>query len=112
MALQHAGFLEVVTLATPEPIGSTSTSSSLLRTAQLQVLRLVLARGGQLPTHQLDGEMTIQCLSGNASLIASEGEFALEAGQLMALAGHHPHAVRANEPSVLLVTLVRTGTAA
>lgn len=107
MALQHASYLEIIDLASPEPIGSTSTSSSLLRTDRLQVLRLVLPEGDSLPTHHLAGEITVHCLSGDVALIASRGEYRLKAGQLIALAANEPHSLQAHEASVVLVTLLR-----
>ena len=107
MALQHASYLEIIDLATPAPIGSTSSSSSLLRTGHLQILRLVLPQGASLPTHHLAGESTIQCLSGDVDLIASQGEYRLKAGQLIALAAGEANSVQAREASVLLMTLLR-----
>lgn len=107
MALQHARFLETVDLIAPGPIGSTSVSSSLLKTRQIQVMRLVLPAGEGMPSHQVAGDITIHCLSGEASLTTAQGEHRLKPGQLIALPGHEPHAVHAHAASVLLVTVVR-----
>lgn len=106
MALQHASLFEVIDLDMPNPIGSASTSSSLLRTSQLQILRLVLPKGECLPAHQVPGEITIQCLIGEVSVIASRVECRLSAGQLVALPANGQHSVQAHDTSVLVVTLV------
>ncbi|WP_399677271.1 cupin domain-containing protein [Xenophilus sp.] len=107
MALQHARFLEAIDLAAPEPIGSSSTSSSLLKTGQMQVMRLVLPAGHALPEHHVPGEITIQCLSGEADVTTPHASCRLAPGQLVALPAAEPHAVHANEASTLLVTVVR-----
>lgn len=107
VALQHARFLEVIDLLAPEPIGSSSISSSLLKTEQMQLLRLVLPAGHALPEHHVAGEITIHCLSGDASVVTPRAEHRLTMGQLIALAGSEPHAVRAHDASTLLVTVVR-----
>ena len=108
MALQHARFLEIIDLVDPQPIGSASISSSLLKTERLQIMRLVLPAGHRLPAHEVAGEVTVHCLSGEVALTASETEYRLAGGQLVALAGNERHAVHALAPSVLLVTLVNS----
>lgn len=107
MALQHARFLEVIDLIAPEPIGSSSISSSLLKSEQMQLMRLVLPAGHGLPEHHVAGEITIHCLSGDASVVTPRAEHRLKAGQLIALPASEPHAVHAHEASALLVTVVR-----
>jgi len=106
MALLHAHPDDVVDLlAVPSPAPA-PVSVSLLRTANLQLLRLVLPAGHHMPQHRVPGELTIQCLQGRAVVGTPQGPRALSPGQLMALAGNEPHDVRASEASVLLVTLL------
>lgn len=107
MALRHAQYMEVIDLTAPEPIGSTSISTSLFKAEQLQVLRLVLPKDHALPEHHVTGEITIHCLSGDSTVKTPSAECRLTAGELVVLAGNEPHAVHAHEASTLLVTIVR-----
>ncbi len=105
MALPHAHPDDVVDLL---PTGSAASpvSVSLLRTAHLQLMRLVLPAGHLMPGHSVPGELTIQCLQGRVEIGTPQGPRPLSAGQLVALAGGEPHDVRAAEAAVLLVTLL------
>ena len=103
MALPHAQPDDVINLL---PEGDAAPSVSLLRTAHLQIMRLVMPAGHLMPGHQVPGELTIQCLSGRAVIGTALGLRPLAAGQLLALAGSEAHDVKAIEPCVLLVTLL------
>jgi hypothetical protein len=50
-------------------------SSTLARTPTLEVRRLVLTRGREIPTHQAPGEITVHCLEGRITFnpLRSEG---------------------------------------
>jgi quercetin dioxygenase-like cupin family protein len=106
MALPHAHPDDVVDLLPAPGAAPAPVSVSLLRTANLQLLRLVLPAGHHMPGHRVPGELTIQCLQGRAEVGTPQGPRALSAGQLVALAGGEPHDVRATEAAVLLVTLL------
>lgn|SRR5690606_2766564 len=106
MALPHAHPDDVVDLLPAPSSALVPVSVSLLRTANLQLLRLVLPAGHHMPEHCVPGELTIQCLQGRAEVGTPQGPRALSAGQLVALAGGEPHDVRATEAAVLLVTLL------
>lgn len=106
MALRHAEFMEVIDLLAPEPIGSASVSTSLFKAEQLQVLRLVLPKDHTMPEHSVPGEITIHCLSGNASITTPQSECQLGPGGLVVLPRDEPHAVQAHDATTLLVTIV------
>lgn len=106
MALPHAHPDDVVDLLPAPGAAPAPVSVSLLRTANLQLLRLVLPAGQRMPEHRVPGELTIQCLRGRVDIGTPKGPRALSAGQLVALAGDEPHDVLATEASVLLLTLL------
>lgn len=85
------------------------TTGKLLRTDGLEVIRLVLPAGKELPTHSAPGEMTVHCLAGQVAFTASDHMVPLHPGQLLSLTAGQPHAVRAVEDALLLVTIVRGG---
>ncbi len=47
-----------------------ASSSTLARIPTLEVRRLVLAKGHELPTHEARGEMTVHCLEGRITITA------------------------------------------
>lgn len=107
MALKHAQPLEVIALHDADRRGGEPVSSSLLKTSSLQLMRVVLPAGQALPEHRVPGELTVQCLEGEATLSMSGRTCRLRAGELVVLPGGEAHAVRAHADSMLLLTLVR-----
>lgn len=107
MALKHANPLEVIDLfhrpaVEPEP----PVSVSLLRTTDVQIIRLVLPAGHHMPSHHVHGVVTLQCLDGRVDIDASGRLCTLDAGQLVMLAGDEPHSLYAPVPAVVLLTLM------
>ncbi|MDM0001118.1 cupin domain-containing protein [Variovorax sp. J22P240] len=107
MALKHARLLEVIDLHASDEERGTSVSSSLLKTDHLQLMQVVLPAGAGLPEHQVAGEITIQCLVGEAKVVTPRRTCQLAVGQLVALPGGEPHAVQAIRDATLLVTVLR-----
>ncbi|MDX3905078.1 MAG: cupin domain-containing protein [Pigmentiphaga sp.] len=107
MALKHANPLDVIDLHATDEQRGTHGSSSLLKTAHLQLLQIVLPAGDEMPQHHVPGEVTIQCLAGEAAVTTPHGTCTLREGQLVALPEQVPHAVQARDDSTLLVTLIR-----
>jgi len=106
MALKHAQPLDVIDLQPPAGSPAAATSASLLKTPQLQLMRLVLAAGQQVPEHHVPGPVTIQCLAGAATVTTPAAVCRLVAGQLVVLPPGEPHAVQAHGAAALLVTIV------
>lgn len=106
MALKHAQPLEVIDLHATDATRGTAFSSSLLKASHLQLLRVVLEAGHALPEHHVPGEITIQCLSGEADVAISSRTCRLVAGSLVMLPAAEPHRVHAHRDTVLLVTVV------
>jgi len=77
---------------------------TLVKTATLEVRRLVLPKGREIPTHQAPGEITVHCLEGRVAFTAGGTTRALEAGQMLFLDAGDPHSIVGLEDSSLLVT--------
>jgi quercetin dioxygenase-like cupin family protein len=91
------------------PLGASLASSktaTLAKTDQLELIRLVLPAGKEIPTHQAPGELIVQCLEGRVSFTAQQKTQDLVAGQLLYLSAAEPHAVKALEASSLLLTIL------
>ncbi|RZL00416.1 MAG: hypothetical protein EOP36_15745 [Rubrivivax sp.] len=105
MALQHGSpghALDVRPLR--DRIGGEKTSA-LFKSADLEVMRLVLLAGKALPRHKVAGEITIQCLEGSLDIELDDATVTLEAGELLLLAGNALHGVRAVTDASALVTI-------
>ena len=87
MTLKHAQPMEVIALEPDDSSPNKPVSSSLLRTPQLHLLRLVLANGQRVLEHHMPGEITIQCVSGEADIETPGNVCRLPAGTLVMLPG-------------------------
>ena len=70
MAIPHARPGEVVGV---RPLGAAlkeAKTGTLIKTETLEVIRLVLPAGKQIPPHQVAGEITVQCLEGRVAFTA------------------------------------------
>lgn len=106
MALHHAKPGEVIDV---RPLGSSlsdSRTTTLVKTDQLEILRLVLPAGKEIATHTAPGPITVQCLEGRLSFTASGEERELGVGRMLHLGAGEPHALRGIEDASLLVTIL------
>lgn len=104
MSIQHAQSGEIISL----PLGAALTSSkttTLIKTADLEVIRLVLPSGKEIPSHKAPGEITVQCLEGRVAFTAHDKTQDLAPGQMLYLSASEPHALKAAENSTVLVTI-------
>mgnify|MGYP000877878955 CR=1 FL=1 len=78
---------------------------ALFKSADLEVMRLVLLAGKSLPPHSVPGEITVQCIEGSIEVTANNQAHVLRAGQLLYLSGGVVHGVTALADSSALVTV-------
>jgi quercetin dioxygenase-like cupin family protein len=105
MSIQHAKPAEVISLRLGASLAGAKTTT-LAKTADLELIRLVLPAGKEIPTHKTAGEITVQCLEGRVTFSTDHKSQELIAGQLLYLLAGEPHAVKALEDSSLLVTIL------
>jgi quercetin dioxygenase-like cupin family protein len=104
MALPHAQSGQIIDVS---PLGSrlrSTVSTALFKAEDLEVMRLVLLAGKEIPPHKVAGEVTIQCIEGVVE-VSSEQVQTLEAGRMMYLRGDEVHSLRAVEDASLLLTI-------
>lgn len=106
MALIHAQPFDVISLKPLAAKLHEVKTHSLLKTSQLQLMRVVMLTGQTMPEHHVAGEITIQCLEGNVLISTPGRSSALADGELMALPAHEPHGLKALADSSLLVTVL------
>ena len=105
MVIPHAKSGDVIDV---RPFGaalSTTFSYALFKSAGLEVIRLVLRAGEELPAHAVPGEIVLQCIEGRVALDCDAGMRELAAGQLMRITGNKIHALRGIENTSLLLTI-------
>ena len=106
MALQHAASGELIRLQRTEDDIAHFTSVALAKTEHMELIRLVLPTAREMPPHKIDGEMTLLCLQGEIVCDAHGIATVLRPGEMLYLLGGVPHAVRANEDAVALMTIL------
>ena len=106
MSIPHARPGGVVDCRPLGPQLATTKTATLVKTKELELLRLVLPAGKEIPTHRAPGEITVQCLEGRVAFTAYGKTRELVAGQMLFLEAAEPHSLKAIESSSLLVTML------
>ncbi len=97
---------EVIDIRSAAPGASGDPSTILAKSATLEIRRLTLSKGREIPSHRAPGEITVQCLEGRIAFTADETTRELGAGQMIVLSAGAPHSVIGLEDSSVLVTKV------
>ena len=66
MSVPQPKLSEVIDVRTAGPASPGAPSSTLAKTATLEVRRLTLPKGREIPTHHARGEITVHCLEGGS----------------------------------------------
>lgn len=106
MAIPHANPGDVIDVRPLGPALATAKTSTLLKTPNIEVVRLVMAAGKEIAEHKARGEITVQCLEGRIAFTALGTTRELAAGQLVYLAPGEPHSVRCVEDASFLLTIL------
>lgn len=105
MAIPHAQPGEVIDV---RPLGSALTgtkTTTLIKSESLEVLRLVIPRGKEIPPHKTQGAITVHCLEGRVAFTTKGITHELEAGHLLFVEGEQIHSVLGIQDASLLVTI-------
>lgn len=86
-------------------IASLPRSTTLVREDGLRCLLLHLKPGEEIPEHQTRGAITVHCLTGQATFVASGDRAELVPHSLICVPAGTPHSVSARQESLLLVTI-------
>ena len=82
-------------------------SRTLLKSFGLELIRLVIPAGKEIPPHRAPGEITVQCIEGHVLLEHDGHALDLRAGDLTYLCPHETHALKGVTDSSVLVTRLR-----
>lgn len=106
MAIPHATPGAVIDVRPLGPALAGTKTTALIKTEGLEVIRLVVPRGKEIPTHKARGEVTVHCLEGRVAITTEGTTSELAAGDLVYFRGEQPHSVLGLDDASLLVTLV------
>lgn len=107
MAIPHAEAGEVIVIG---PLGDAlaeTKTTALFKTALLEVIRLIVPAGKDIPEHAAPGDITVQCLEGAVDFGVAGTTRRLVPGQMLFLSAGTPHALRGVEDAAVLVTIAR-----
>jgi len=105
MALNHAEPGEPWDV---RPLGhelAAAKTTALFKAEHLEVIRLVLLAGQELPPHKVAGEITLQCLEGELLIEVQSDRYRLPSGRMLYLTGGEVHKVVATQDSSALLTI-------
>lgn len=92
------------------PLGEkirSATSSMVMKSAGLELIRLVIPAGREIPPHRAAGEITVQCIEGHVAFEHDGRPLELRPGDLIYLCPQETHALRGIVDSSVLVTRLR-----
>ena len=105
----HSG--EVINLGKLREDMDVGASHALIRTEEMEVIRMALPQGKKMREHSVDGQITIQCLQGEIQLDIEGTVRSLKPEDWLFLEGKVPHALTVKEDAVLLLTILFTNQA-
>lgn len=105
MATPHAAPGEAIDVTPLGPRLAGQRTQALFKSADLEVMRLVLPAGKSLPPHKVPGEITVQCIEGVIDVTTGSDSHVLRAGQMLYLSGGVVHGVTALQDASALVTV-------
>jgi nucleotide-binding universal stress UspA family protein/quercetin dioxygenase-like cupin family protein len=91
------------------PLGTSLASAHtrrLVRSAAVEVVRLIIRAGQEIPQHTSKGEILVQCLEGRVTFTALGQTQELQAGTLLYLPAGATHALHGIEDASLLLTVL------
>lgn len=112
MAIPHVKPGQVVSV---RPLGAALASAQtnmLIRTADVEVIRLVVPASKEIHEHKAKGDVIVQCLEGVVAFTSSGKTQNLKSGDLLFLDNGEPHSLKGIEDSSILLTVLLPRTAA
>ncbi len=106
MAIPHAKPGELIDIRPLGPTLAQTRTTTLVKTKTLEIIRLVIPKGKDIPEHRAFGEITVQCLEGRIAFVTGSTRRELAAGQLLYLSSEEPHSLHGLEDASVLVTIL------
>lgn len=107
MGLRHASSGEVVDLdawGSDLPEGK---SKAIVKTDRMELIRIDLPSGREIPDHKAPGYITVQCIKGSIDFSCHGTTRQLKKGQLLFLEPDESHSLKSREDAAILLTVFR-----
>lgn len=82
---------------------------ALMKTSDMEAIRMVLPKGKEITEHSVDGEMSVQCLEGRTEFTVGDETHLLSSGDWLYLSRNQPHSLTVKRDTILLVTILFVG---
>ena len=105
MALSHLPSGQKLNVRPLGPALAQSRSNALLKSSQLEVIRVVIPAGRPLNEHHFRGELTLLCIEGHIRFRTPAGVQDLDPGDFIHLERDVPHSLSAEVDSSALLTM-------
>lgn len=109
MAIHHASSGEVIDIRPLRRDLNSTITKALYKSDRLEVFRMILPAGDEMPKHRVVGEITVQCLEGQVDFTFDQTTRAMREGDLVCLAGGVDYSLKAVGDSSVLVTILLHG---
>jgi quercetin dioxygenase-like cupin family protein len=109
MSIQHFGPNELIDVSPLQDRFSGQKTSTLFKSTQMEVIRMVLPAGKMIAEHKAPGDISVHCLEGRVEFTASGTSHELSAGRMLYLQSGTPHSLKSLQDCSLLLTIVVAG---
>ncbi len=82
---------------------------ALMKTEDMEAIRMVLPKGKEITKHSVDGEVSVQCLEGRTEFTVDGETHLLSSGDWLYLSRNQPHSLNVKRDTILLVTILFVG---
>lgn len=100
---------EVVNLYSLKADMPDDSTLALMKTADMEAIRMVIPKDKVISEHSVDGEMSVQCLEGKTEFSVEGKTHVLSSGDWLYLGRNQAHSLHALRDSILLVTILFVG---
>lgn len=104
----HVESSEVINLETLKGDMDVDASYALVKTDDMEVIRMALPKGKEINEHNVEGEMSILCLKGNIQFNVGGVVRSLNTDDWMYLKKKQPFSYTVKDNTILLVTILFT----
>lgn len=97
---------EVVNLDSLSKEMDAGATYALIKTEDMEVIRMVIPGGKHIPEHKVKGQLTVQCLKGEVQFSFEGNSLTLRENDWICLDKKTMHSLKALNDSVLLLTIL------
>jgi quercetin dioxygenase-like cupin family protein len=103
---------EVVNLYSMKEDMPEDATLALMKTSDMEAIRMVLPKGKEITEHSVDGEISVQCLEGKTEFRVEGKKHILSSGDWLYLSRNQPHSLTVIRDTIILVTILFVGESA